>query len=97
MYAGYEGRAGMAAIVLKQDHTLNGTKLYNHLVETLPAYAWPWFLRIQVIHAGADYLPYVFLSVKFYCSFGSLLVFPDLSGCDGDLQAAEGEAGPGGF
>ncbi|XP_039635037.1 long-chain fatty acid transport protein 6 isoform X2 [Perca fluviatilis] len=44
---GYEGRAGMAAVVLKQDHKLNGTKLYNHLVETLPAYAWPWFLRIQ--------------------------------------------------
>ncbi|XP_061656306.1 long-chain fatty acid transport protein 6 isoform X2 [Phyllopteryx taeniolatus] len=44
---GHEGRAGMAAIVLKQEHTLNGAKLYDHLVETLPAYAWPWFLRIQ--------------------------------------------------
>ncbi|XP_034752490.1 long-chain fatty acid transport protein 6 [Etheostoma cragini] len=44
---GYEGRAGMAAIVLKQDHKLNGTKLYNHLVETLPPYAWPRFLRVQ--------------------------------------------------
>nr|XP_046231105.1 long-chain fatty acid transport protein 6 [Scatophagus argus] len=44
---GHEGRAGMAAIVLKQDHKLNGKKLYNHLVKTLPAYAWPWFLRIQ--------------------------------------------------
>ncbi|XP_042364988.1 long-chain fatty acid transport protein 6 isoform X1 [Plectropomus leopardus] len=44
---GYEGRAGMAAVVLKQDHRLNGAKLYNHLLKTLPAYAWPWFLRIQ--------------------------------------------------
>ncbi|XP_070706404.1 long-chain fatty acid transport protein 2 [Pempheris klunzingeri] len=44
---GYEGRAGMAAVVLKQDHRFNGTKLYNHLGKTLPAYAWPWFLRIQ--------------------------------------------------
>ncbi|XP_075936005.1 long-chain fatty acid transport protein 6 [Anarhichas minor] len=44
---GYEGRAGMAAIVLKQDHKLDGTKLYNHLIKTLPAYAWPWFLRVQ--------------------------------------------------
>nr|XP_020474497.1 very long-chain acyl-CoA synthetase-like isoform X2 [Monopterus albus] len=44
---GYEGRAGMAAVVLKKDQKLNGTKLYNHLVKTLPAYAWPWFLRIQ--------------------------------------------------
>ncbi|XP_068562211.1 long-chain fatty acid transport protein 2 [Cebidichthys violaceus] len=44
---GYEGRAGMAAIVLKQDLKLDGRKLYNHLVKTLPAYAWPWFLRVQ--------------------------------------------------
>ncbi|XP_067430583.1 long-chain fatty acid transport protein 2 isoform X2 [Thunnus thynnus] len=44
---GYEGRVGMAAIVFKQDHKLNGPKLYSHLVKTLPAYAWPWFLRIQ--------------------------------------------------
>ncbi|XP_061149230.1 long-chain fatty acid transport protein 6 isoform X2 [Syngnathus typhle] len=44
---GYEGRAGMAAIVLKHEHKLHGPKLYYHLVETLPAYAWPWFLRIQ--------------------------------------------------
>lgn len=46
----------MAAIVLKQDHKLSGTKLYNHLVKTLPVYAWPWFLRIQVSHAGIHYI-----------------------------------------
>ncbi|XP_040914838.1 very long-chain acyl-CoA synthetase [Toxotes jaculatrix] len=44
---GYEGRVGMAAIVLTHDHRLDGTKLHEHLVKTLPAYAWPWFLRIQ--------------------------------------------------
>ncbi|XP_029920590.1 long-chain fatty acid transport protein 6 [Myripristis murdjan] len=44
---GHEGRAGMAAIVLKPDHKLNGAKLYSHLVKRFPAYAWPWFLRIQ--------------------------------------------------
>ncbi|KAK5900449.1 hypothetical protein CgunFtcFv8_025408 [Champsocephalus gunnari] len=44
---GNEGRAGMAAIVLQQDHKLNGSELYDHLVKTLPAYAWPRFLRIQ--------------------------------------------------
>lgn len=97
MYAGNEGRAGMAAIVLKQDHKLNGAKLYNHLVKTLPAYAWPWFLRIQVSHAGVHYLQGVFFSVKSHCSFVSLPAFSDRSGCYGDLQAAEGEAGPGGF
>ncbi|XP_054613768.1 long-chain fatty acid transport protein 6 isoform X1 [Dunckerocampus dactyliophorus] len=44
---GHEGRAGMAAIVLKPDHRLNGPELYRHLVEALPPYAWPWFLRIR--------------------------------------------------
>ncbi|XP_026797866.3 long-chain fatty acid transport protein 6 [Pangasianodon hypophthalmus] len=44
---GYEGRAGMAAVVLKEDHDLDGESLYNHLVQNLPRYAWPWFLRVQ--------------------------------------------------
>lgn len=52
--AGCEGRAGMAALVLKRDHQLNGKRLYNHLVQTLPAYAWPRFLRIQVGHISTD-------------------------------------------
>lgn len=87
----------MAAIVLKPAHKLNGTKLYNHLVKTLPAYAWPWFLRIQVSLSDIHYLQYVFLSVKLNYLFVSLSVFSDLSGCDRDLQATEGETGPGGF
>ncbi|XP_028827501.1 long-chain fatty acid transport protein 6 [Denticeps clupeoides] len=44
---GYEGRAGMAAIVLKPEHSLDGQRLHGHLVQNLPAYAWPWFLRVQ--------------------------------------------------
>ncbi|XP_060932642.1 long-chain fatty acid transport protein 2 [Limanda limanda] len=44
---GYEGRAGMAAVVLKHEHKLNGAELYQCLVQALPRYAWPWFLRIQ--------------------------------------------------
>ncbi|XP_066506722.1 long-chain fatty acid transport protein 6 [Hoplias malabaricus] len=44
---GYEGRAGMAAVVLKEGHDLDGECLYNHLVQNLPAYSWPWFLRVQ--------------------------------------------------
>lgn len=44
---GYEGRAGMAAIVLKPDQALDGPQIYSHLVKSLPAYSWPWFLRIQ--------------------------------------------------
>lgn len=45
---GHEGRAGMAAVVLKPDHQLDGEELYTQLVDTLPAYAWPWFLRVQI-------------------------------------------------
>ncbi|XP_033845465.1 long-chain fatty acid transport protein 6 [Periophthalmus magnuspinnatus] len=45
---GNEGRAGMAAVVLKPESKLDGPKLFCHLVDTLPAYAWPWFLRVQV-------------------------------------------------
>ncbi|KAF4081936.1 hypothetical protein AMELA_G00146010 [Ameiurus melas] len=44
---GYEGRAGMAAVVLKEGRELDGESLYNHLVQNLPTYAWPWFLRVQ--------------------------------------------------
>ncbi|XP_067288590.1 long-chain fatty acid transport protein 6 [Pseudorasbora parva] len=44
---GYEGRAGMAAVVLKEGHRLDGDRLYGHLLHTLPPYAWPWFLRVQ--------------------------------------------------
>ncbi|CAB1319073.1 unnamed protein product [Coregonus sp. 'balchen'] len=35
------------AVVLKIDKHLDGKKLYNHLVQSLPTYSWPWFLRIQ--------------------------------------------------
>lgn len=45
---GYEGRAGMAALVLKADQDLDGRKIYNHLVQNLPSYSWPWFIRIQI-------------------------------------------------
>ncbi|XP_030208909.1 long-chain fatty acid transport protein 6 isoform X2 [Gadus morhua] len=44
---GYEGRVGMAAIILKPDHKLDGAEIYKQLVGRLPSYAWPWFLRIQ--------------------------------------------------
>uniref|UniRef100_A0A8C6WNG2 long-chain-fatty-acid--CoA ligase n=1 Tax=Neogobius melanostomus TaxID=47308 RepID=A0A8C6WNG2_9GOBI len=45
---GNEGRAGMAAVVLKPEHQLDGPKLFSHLVDTLPAYAWPRFLRVRI-------------------------------------------------
>ncbi|CAG5867096.1 unnamed protein product [Menidia menidia] len=45
---GNEGRAGMAALVLRAGVGLEGKSLYEHLGKTLPAYAWPRFIRIQV-------------------------------------------------
>lgn len=65
MHSGYEGRTGMAAIVLKQDLKLDGKKLYVHLVKTLPQYAWPRFLRIQV--SQSDVFTRLF-SMSSYCS-----------------------------
>ncbi|NWW75219.1 S27A6 protein, partial [Climacteris rufus] len=43
----YEGRTGMAAIVLKRDRDFNGEKLYKHVMEFLPSYAQPRFVRIM--------------------------------------------------
>ncbi|XP_066567856.1 long-chain fatty acid transport protein 2-like [Amia ocellicauda] len=43
---GFEGRIGMAALVLKQQQAFDGKKVYDTVVD-LPAYARPFFLRIQ--------------------------------------------------
>ncbi|XP_004609886.2 long-chain fatty acid transport protein 6 [Sorex araneus] len=43
----YEGKAGMASIILKPNKSLDLEKLYEQVVTFLPAYACPRFLRIQ--------------------------------------------------
>ncbi|XP_037365315.1 long-chain fatty acid transport protein 6 [Talpa occidentalis] len=43
----YEGKAGMASIILKPNKTLDLEKAYEQVVTYLPAYACPRFLRIQ--------------------------------------------------
>ncbi|NXP83826.1 S27A6 protein, partial [Passerina amoena] len=43
----YEGRTGMAAIVLKHYHDFNGERLYKHVEDFLPNYAQPRFVRIM--------------------------------------------------
>ncbi|XP_069348679.1 long-chain fatty acid transport protein 6 [Eulemur rufifrons] len=45
--SGYEGRAGMASIILKPNKSLDLKKVYEQVVASLPAYACPRFLRIQ--------------------------------------------------
>uniref|UniRef100_K7FE23 long-chain-fatty-acid--CoA ligase n=1 Tax=Pelodiscus sinensis TaxID=13735 RepID=K7FE23_PELSI len=44
---GHEGRIGMAAIRLKEGYDFNGEKTYKHVVDYLPNYARPRFIRIQ--------------------------------------------------
>ncbi|KAL2778760.1 long-chain fatty acid transport protein 6 [Daubentonia madagascariensis] len=45
--SGYEGKAGMASIILKPNKSLDLKKVYEQVVASLPAYACPRFLRIQ--------------------------------------------------
>lgn len=45
--SGYEGKAGMASIILKPNKSLNLEKVYEQVVTSLPSYACPRFLRIQ--------------------------------------------------
>jgi len=46
----------MAAIVLKPDKPFNGKRLYKHVVDFLPSYAQPRFVRIMVRQSVASYL-----------------------------------------
>lgn len=47
-HPGHEGRAGMAALVLRPPNSLDLVQFYAHVSENLPSYAWPRFLRLQV-------------------------------------------------
>lgn len=44
---GHEGRAGMAAVVLRPGWALDGAELFRHVAAVLPPYAWPRFIRLQ--------------------------------------------------
>lgn len=55
--AGCEGRCGMAAVRLKAGTTFDGRSLYAFTRETLPAYAAPRFVRLQVSAAPAPASP----------------------------------------
>nr|XP_057915635.1 long-chain fatty acid transport protein 6 isoform X2 [Doryrhamphus excisus] len=44
---GHEGRAGMAAMILRPDLKFDGNKLFEHVVRDLPTYAQPLFVRLQ--------------------------------------------------
>ncbi|XP_053560187.1 long-chain fatty acid transport protein 3 [Bombina bombina] len=44
---GHEGRVGMAAVVLQTDHELELERVYTHVMDLLPSYARPRFLRVM--------------------------------------------------
>ncbi|KAI7793088.1 long-chain fatty acid transport protein 6 [Triplophysa rosa] len=44
---GQEGRAGMAAVVLRPECTFDGRKLFDLVMRELPSYARPLFIRLQ--------------------------------------------------
>ncbi|XP_049594635.1 long-chain fatty acid transport protein 6 isoform X5 [Syngnathus scovelli] len=46
---GHEGRAGMAAMIVKPGFMFDGNTLFKHVVMELPTYARPVFLRLQVV------------------------------------------------
>ena len=45
--AGHDGRAGMAALTLTPDAPFDGQALARHLLQALPAYAVPVFIRLR--------------------------------------------------
>ncbi|XP_032368878.1 very long-chain acyl-CoA synthetase [Etheostoma spectabile] len=44
---GHEGRVGMAAVTVKEGAQFDGSRIYHHVVNYLPSYARPRFIRIQ--------------------------------------------------
>lgn len=48
VWKGHEGRIGMAAVTLKEGEEFNCSDTYKQVVNYLPAYARPRFIRVQV-------------------------------------------------
>uniref|UniRef100_A0A8C1NYQ0 long-chain-fatty-acid--CoA ligase n=1 Tax=Cyprinus carpio TaxID=7962 RepID=A0A8C1NYQ0_CYPCA len=44
---GNEGRAGMAAVIVRPECRFDGKKLFSHVLRELPSYARPLFIRLQ--------------------------------------------------
>ncbi|XP_068562204.1 long-chain fatty acid transport protein 6 [Cebidichthys violaceus] len=46
---GHEGRAGMAAVIVRPGLAFDGKKLFEHVMRDVPAYARPLFIRLQEV------------------------------------------------
>lgn len=49
IFAGHEGRIGMAAIKLNEDQQFDCESFFSHVTTYLPPYARPRFVRIKVM------------------------------------------------
>ncbi|KAG7221202.1 hypothetical protein INR49_017419 [Caranx melampygus] len=49
LWSRHEGRAGMAAMIVRPGLTFDGKKLFEHVKRDLPTYAHPLFVRLQEI------------------------------------------------
>ena len=66
---GLEGRAGMAAVIIRPGLMFDGKKLFEHVVRDLPAYAYPRFIRIQVMSRAMLHLDFVLIYYDYNSSF----------------------------
>lgn len=84
--SGHEGRAGMAAVTLREGQTFDSAAVFQHVQGSLPVYARPLFIRVQVCHIfTCRYLMYDSLNM---CG---LFFFTGEHRCDWYVQASEGE------
>lgn len=96
MSSGHEGRIGMAAVTLKEGEDFDCTDTYKQVVNYLPAYARPRFIRIQVRLTATQ------LEISFHLNSicpvsNNPSRFVAVPGDDGDVQDEESEAGGGGI
>ncbi|CAF96575.1 unnamed protein product, partial [Tetraodon nigroviridis] len=88
-----ESRAGMAAVVLKQDQQLDGKRLYQHLVKSLPCVC----LAVVPEDTGRSHVAASGSAGRTFPLSPSPRLPPELPGRDRNLQATEDQAGAGGF
>lgn len=76
---GHEGRIGMAAVVLKEGQELDCSDVYQQVVNYLPMYARPRFIRIQVRRHLPQSDPSPRCTAAFFISASAALLEPSES------------------
>lgn len=102
MSSGHEGRIGMVAVVLKEGKEFDGVDACRVVVNYLPVYARPWFVRIRVSHV---YIPLLLIALHCFQSFfvsnssfsSKCISLSEFFGNHRNFQDEKGEAGGGGL